>query len=65
MILFRVDDAKATVEDLEKQEVIFFESPKIEKEGLSLFATFKILLGIGYSSLKIWKSEKENVDGPA
>jgi predicted enzyme related to lactoylglutathione lyase len=41
MISFRVDDVKTMVKELEKKGVTFFGSPKIKKEGFSLFATLQ------------------------
>ncbi|MGY5859496.1 MAG: VOC family protein [Candidatus Thorarchaeota archaeon] len=41
MISFRVDDVKASVKKLEKKGIKFFGSPKIKKEGFSLFATLQ------------------------
>jgi len=41
MVSFRVDDIKSTIKVLESKGVKFFGSPKIKKEGFSLFATFK------------------------
>lgn len=41
MISFRVADLKAAVKELEKKGVKFFGSPKINKEGFSLFATLQ------------------------
>ncbi len=41
MISFRVDNVTRMVTELEKMGVKFFGEPKIQKEGLSLFATFQ------------------------
>ena len=41
MISFRVADIKASVTELEEKGVKFFGSPKIKKEGFSLFATLQ------------------------
>jgi len=41
MISFRVDDVKAMVKALKKKGIEFYGSPKIKKEGFSLFATFQ------------------------
>ena len=41
MLSFRVADIKDSVNELEKKGVEFFGSPKIMKEGFSLFATFQ------------------------
>ena len=41
MISFRVFDVQAAVKSLEKRGVKFFGTPKIKKEGFSLFATLQ------------------------
>lgn len=41
MISFRVDDIEAVVKSLEKKGVRFLGTPKIQKEGFSLFATLQ------------------------
>jgi predicted enzyme related to lactoylglutathione lyase len=41
MISFRVDDVKSMVEKLEQKGVEFYGSPKIMREGYSLFATLQ------------------------
>ena len=41
MISFRVDDIKEFVKSLEEKGVEFYGSPKIKKEGFSLFATLQ------------------------
>jgi predicted enzyme related to lactoylglutathione lyase len=41
MVSFRVANIKASVKELEKKGVQFFGTPKIKKEGFSLFATLQ------------------------
>ena len=41
MISFRVDDVKTMVRNLEEKGIEFLGSPKIKKEGFSIFATLQ------------------------